>query len=88
MNKLSANTIKSTHFEVNGEKVWGPMIRYLNVELQILTNSTEIQDPLDWTVGKHGIEIKYTSPEGETYSVGLLPNEIESYGWDQKDLIN
>ena len=34
----------------------------LSVNVSILTNFEQIEDPLDWEVGKHGIEIEFTAP--------------------------
>ena len=44
----------------------------LNVGLSLLVNFTDINDPLEWEVGKHGIEIDF-SHNGRKYSGTFLP---------------
>ena len=35
----------------------------LRVEISLLNTFEKIEDPLDWEVGKHGIEIEFKDPE-------------------------
>ena len=44
----------------------------LSIGLSLLINFTEIDDPLDWEVGKHGVEIEL-SYKGQHYSATFLP---------------
>ena len=44
----------------------------LNVGLSLLVNFTDIEDPLEWEVGRHGIEIEF-EVNGRHYSGTFLP---------------
>ena len=44
----------------------------LSVGLSLLVNFTELQDPYDWEVGVHGVEIEFTEA-GREYSATFLP---------------
>lgn len=57
-------------------------VHQLAVGLSLLTNFTDIDDPFDWEVGKHGIEIEITF-KGKHYSATFLPEVAEEEGWDQ-----
>ena len=47
----------------------------------MLTNSKEIDDPLKWEVGKHGIEIDFKA-HGRAYGGTFLPEVAKEQGWD------
>jgi AMME syndrome candidate gene 1 protein len=57
-------------------------LQQLSVKVSLLTNFHEIADPLDWEVGKHGIEIEF-SADGEEFRGTYLPEVAEKQGWDQ-----
>ena len=59
----------------------------LNVGLSLLVNFQPIQNPLDWVVGKHGVEIDFTI-KGQAYSSTFLPEVMSEQGWDQKTTLN
>ena len=61
-------------------------VKKLNVGLSLLCNFTKIDDPLDWVVGKHGIEIDFTH-DGTPYSGTYLPEVAEEQGWTQTDAL-
>lgn len=57
----------------------------LDVEVSLLSSFEKIDDPLDWNVGTHGIEIEFTDPEQHrTYRGTFLPNVAPEQGWDQE----
>ena len=58
-------------------------VKDLNVGLSLLVNFQPIKDPLDWTVGKHGIEIDF-KVKGQEYGSTFLPEVAEEQGWDQR----
>ena len=37
---------------------------YLRAEISMLSDFEAIEHPLDWEVGKHGIEIEFNGPKG------------------------
>ncbi len=50
-------------------------IKHLSVAVSLLVNFTPIDDPFAWEVGKHGVEIEFTSPHGSrVYSSTFLPD--------------
>mmetsp|Transcript_53085 Transcript_53085/g.72701 ORF Transcript_53085/g.72701 Transcript_53085/m.72701 type:complete len:162 (+) Transcript_53085:56-541(+) len=59
----------------------------LRAEVSLLTNFEEIQDPLDWEVGKHGIEIDFKDAAGRDYGGTFLPNVAPEQGWNQTETL-
>lgn len=60
-------------------------VKHLNVGVSLLVNFTPIDDPFKWEVGKHGIEIEFTAPNGSReYSGTFLPEVASEEGWDQR----
>ena len=58
-------------------------VKHLNVGVSLLVNFTPIADPLNWEVGKHGIEIEFKAPSGtREYSGTFLPEVAHEEGWD------
>ena len=55
----------------------------LNVGISLLTNFTPIKNPLDWEVGRHGIEINFKA-KGRRYSSTFLPEVAAEENWDQR----
>ena len=51
----------------------------------MLTDFEEVYDPLDWEVGKHGIEVEFKAdPRAKkTYRGTFLPNVASDNGWNQ-----
>lgn len=54
----------------------------LHVSVSLLTNFTPIEDPLDWEIGRHGIEIEF-KVGARGYSGTFLPEVSSEQGWDQ-----
>jgi AMMECR1 domain-containing protein len=48
----------------------------------LLSDFEKIEDPLDWEVGKHGIEIEFKK-DTRTYRGTFLPSVAADQGWDQ-----
>ena len=60
-------------------------LKYLTVGISLLVHFTPIHDPLDWEVGKHGIEIEFKAPHGSReYNGTFLPEVASEENWDQK----
>lgn len=55
----------------------------LHCNVSLLCNFTPISNPLDWEVGKHGIEIEF-KVKGRHHSGTYLPEVAEEQQWDQK----
>ena len=51
--------------------------------LSLLVNFQPIDEPLNWEVGKHGIEIDFTDDKGREYGSTFLPEVAQEQGWDQ-----
>lgn len=58
----------------------------LSVSVTLLDKFEEIADPLDWTVGDHGLKV-YFEVSGRGYSGTFLPSVAEDQGWDAVDTL-
>ena len=58
----------------------------LMVDVSLLVNFHEVENPLDWVVGKHGINIEFVAG-GRRYSAVFLPCVAEEQHWDQMTTI-
>ena len=59
-------------------------VSQLNVGLSLLVNFTKIEDPLDWEVGKHGVEIDFVVG-GRAYGATYLPEVAGEQQWTQRE---
>lgn len=58
----------------------------LSVSITILDNFTEIEDPLDWTIGAHGLKVLFR--KGRRHYLGtFLPQVAEEQEWDQVETL-
>jgi AMME syndrome candidate gene 1 protein len=57
----------------------------LRVEISLLEKFEKIENPLDWKVGTHGIEIEFKDPKKESkiYRGTFLPNVAPEQGWTE-----
>ncbi|TNV75584.1 hypothetical protein FGO68_gene11976 [Halteria grandinella] len=63
-------------------------VPHLTCEVSILSQFEQIAHPLDWEVGKHGIEIEFSGEDdGETYRGTYLPQVAKEQGWDQRSTL-
>lgn len=60
---------------------------YLTASVSFLSDFEEIDGPLDWDVGKHGIEIEFVVDD-RTYRGTYLPHVASEQGWDQTEALN
>ncbi len=58
----------------------------MNVGVSLLTNFEHVSNPLDWEVGKHGIEIDFEH-KNRKYGATFLPEVAEEQGWDQNETL-
>eukprot|EP00357_Protocruzia_adherens_P024549 CAMPEP_0114994048 /NCGR_PEP_ID=MMETSP0216-20121206/12892_1 /TAXON_ID=223996 /ORGANISM="Protocruzia adherens, Strain Boccale" /LENGTH=200 /DNA_ID=CAMNT_0002357805 /DNA_START=46 /DNA_END=648 /DNA_ORIENTATION=+ len=56
----------------------------LNCAVSLLTEFEDINDPMDWQIGTHGITIDF-EVNGRTYGATFLPEVMDEWGWTQKE---
>ena len=59
----------------------------LRVSVSLLVNYELARDVFDWSIGKHGILIKFEA-RGIHYNATYLPEVAKEQGWDHKTAIN
>ena len=64
----------------------------LRCEISLLSDFEVIQNPLDWEVGKHGIEIEFKGPENshaenKVFRGTYLPNVASEQEWNQQETL-
>jgi len=63
-------------------------VPFLECGVSVLHSFEETDDIYDWTVGTHGITLKFVCPvKGKTYSATYLPEVAEEQGWDHEETI-
>ncbi len=61
----------------------------ITCEVSLLSHFEKIEHPLDWEVGKHGIEIEFNDQEGGgPYRGTYLPHVASEQGWDQREALD
>lgn len=58
----------------------------LSVDITLLANFEEIADPLDWSIGRHGLKVQFHIG-GSHYSGTFLPSVAPEQGWSQEDTL-
>lgn len=59
----------------------------LSNHVTLLTNfSTPTRDPLDWTLGIHGLRISFTY-HGRRYGATYLPDVAKEQGWTKEEAV-
>ena len=61
-------------------------IKGLHVGISLLTDFEHVDDPLNWEVGKHGVEIDFEH-KNKQYSATFLPEVAEEQGWTQRETL-
>ena len=59
---------------------------HLQCSVSLLGNFVEAADPLDWHVGRHGIQIAFNS-SGKRLSATYLPEVAVDHGWSKDQCI-
>lgn len=63
------------------------LLPQLSVHVTLLTNfSTPTRDPLDWTLGTHGIRISFTL-HSRRYGATYLPSVAVEQGWTKDETL-
>ena len=65
-------------------------VESLRCSVSLLINYEECQHVYDWTVGSHGIMIKFYAPSmtGQYYNATYLPEVAPQQGWDRKKTVS
>jgi len=82
-NNLPKFALKSAFNDYRFSPIQLNEVKNLNCGISLLTNFEDASNPIDWEVGKHGIEIHFEK-NGESYGATYLPNVASDYDWDQK----
>lgn len=60
----------------------------LSCAVTLLTNFSEpTPDPMDWTLGKHGIRIRFRYKGRDGYGATYLPDVAVEQGWDKDEAV-
>ena len=59
-------------------------LKILNCEVSLLIKFEEVEDPMDWIIGTHGIDIEFEDSKGQSFSATYLPEVAKDEGWDQR----
>lgn len=67
-------------------------VPFLSCDVSLLVNFEDTAHPEDWTVGVHGIQIRFKAPKSsgggsEVYSATYLPDVAKEQGWTQKETL-
>lgn len=64
-----------------------PLLPQLSNHVTLLTDfSSPVRDPLDWTLGVHGIRISFTY-HGRRYGATYLPDVAKEQGWTKEETL-
>ena len=84
---LSQNLIKYSIISGFKDERFPPIksteLKKLTVGLSFLHSFNKIEDPMDWKVGTHGIEIDFQDYSGRNYRGTFLPEVAEEQGWSE-----
>jgi len=61
-------------------------VEHLTCGVSLLTDFEKAENPLDWEVGTHGIEIDFKA-KGKHYSGTFLPEVAEEYSWSKEETL-
>ena len=70
---LKKYALKSAFDDDRFDPIEKKEIKNLNCEVSLLVKFKKAKNPMDWTVGKHGIDIEFEDDLGNTYSSTFLP---------------
>eukprot|EP00252_Welwitschia_mirabilis_P009168 TRINITY_DN2151_c0_g1_i1.p1 TRINITY_DN2151_c0_g1~~TRINITY_DN2151_c0_g1_i1.p1 ORF type:complete len:236 (-),score=23.73 TRINITY_DN2151_c0_g1_i1:20-637(-) len=63
-------------------------VPYLECTVSLLVNYESATTYLDWEIGKHGLIVDFTDPNGTRRSATYLPEVAAEEGWTKKQTIN
>jgi len=81
------NTNNSAFEDVRFQPIPASLLPSLSTHVTLLTNfSTPTRDPLDWTLGQHGIRISFTY-HMRRYGSTYLPDVAKEQGWTKEEAV-
>ena len=85
---LEKNLLKYTYISAFNDSRFPPItideIKNLNCGISLLVQFEKAENPEDWEVGKHGINIQFKDQNDHNYSATYLPEVAKDENWDQK----
>ena len=85
---LEKNLLRYTFISAFKDSRFPPIsleeVKNLNCGISLLVQFEKVQNPEDWEVGTHGIDIHFKDQEGRNYSATYLPEVAKDENWDQK----
>ena len=66
------------------DPIMGKELVELQVSISLLVRFSKrpLKNPLDWTVGKHGVSLEIKDKDGEVYESTFLPCVAKEQKWD------
>jgi len=59
----------------------------LSCSVSLLTDFEDVQDPYDWEIGKHGIQIRFGVNGNNNYGGTFLPEVAKEQNWDHRSTL-
>jgi len=79
--------IRSAFEDVRFSPISASLLPHLSNHVTLLTNFSEpTKDPMDWTLGKHGIRISF-SHHTRRYGATYLPDVAKEQGWTKEEAV-
>lgn len=85
--QLSAFALISALEDIRFRPIASSELDQLSCGVTILHSFQPIDDPISWTVGKHGIRLAFRDQEGKMYRATYLPDVPSEQGWTQHDAL-
>ncbi|KAK0256822.1 hypothetical protein LTS02_010492 [Friedmanniomyces endolithicus] len=84
---LRSYALTSAFEDVRFSPIPASLLPSLSAHITLLTNfSQPTKDPLDWTLGTHGIRISF-SVHGRRYGATYLPDVAQEQGWSKEETL-
>ncbi|KAK0940005.1 hypothetical protein LTR29_008474 [Friedmanniomyces endolithicus] len=84
---LHSYALTSAFEDVRFSPIPASLLPSLSAHITLLTNfSQPTKDPLDWTLGTHGIRISF-SVHGRRYGATYLPDVAQEQGWSKEETL-
>lgn len=81
------DSLFSAFEDVRFQPIPSSLLPSLSTDVTLLTNfSTPTTDPLDWTLGTHGLRISF-SQHGRRFGATYLPDVAKEQGWTKEETL-